>query len=135
MPRKSYNRKLTDLDVIRLFDTGKYKLDRDEWRILKKNGEPVFTYKGSRQGDYDWCRLYEQPLHRAMAVHVIIWIVTNRAEVPKGWQVHHDDECHTNNNPLNLFCLHPSDHTKVHTLRKLGRRLSGLVVQEEEVPF
>lgn len=37
-----------------------------------------------------------------------------KAQIPKGYHIHHIDGNHENNDPLNLECLSPADHAQKH---------------------
>lgn len=116
MPRPAYKERLTNEELIELFNQGKYYADLQTGLIYSEKTEcEVFTYNGSRTGNYRWIRIYDQPKHRTIAVAHIIWMVGSQCSIPKGWQIHHKDTNESNNCFSNLICLHPIDHQKVHS--------------------
>lgn len=134
MPRKQYSKKLSHLDVLRLFDEGRYSLDPDTGIIYSRKGKELYTYVGDKTDVNDkrkWVRLYAAPGHRAMAVANVVWIVMTRCEIPAGCEIHHDNENEEDNRFSNLFCIHGKDHNRLHAMR---RRLLGAAV-EDDTPF
>lgn len=112
--------------ILQMFDEGKYKIDEDEWLVLNRKDTPLKTrrstdrgtrYSQHRNGYYPKVRLHDKDRRLEICVHKLIWMVTSRCDVPRGFEIHHDDECIENNNPDNLFCLNAHDHRKVHRLR------------------
>jgi DNA-binding CsgD family transcriptional regulator len=59
--------------------------------------------------------------------HHIVWCAANGVtEVPKGYNVHHIDHDHRNNDPSNLMLMTHSEHTSHHNAsRRLPVRLSS----------
>lgn len=123
MPRPAYKEKLTDLEVLALFDAGNYSVDLATGLICGPRGKPLYVFYGNkttnvRDGDAGtpWTRLYCQPKHRSITVSRIVWIVGNRMAVPSGFEIHHYD-CDNKNNAFdNLYALSTKDHCKLHRL-------------------
>jgi len=55
--------------------------------------------------------------------------------IPEGWEVHHEDEDKTNNSFVNLFCLHPEDHKKVHGKWNKWSESDAEFAGEDDIPF
>lgn len=123
-----YSRRLSDLDVIGLFDAGLYSADLDAGVVYNRRGREVASYVGNDEGHL-FIRLYGHGGCRAVALHRVIWIVGARSSIPEGWEVHHYDLDTSNSAFVNLYCLHPVDHRKLH-----GGRLI-LEADPDEVPF
>jgi hypothetical protein len=49
-----------------------------------------------------------------MKSYRIIWEKFNEEKIPKGYHIHHIDGNRNNNEPLNLMCISPEDHFKIH---------------------
>lgn len=127
MPRKEYNQRLTDEEVIALVNEGKYQVDVDLGEVRGRSGKLLFTYHGSKRSTTPYVRLYHQPKMRSLPVSRLVWMVATQSQIPDGFDVHHEDRNDTNNRFGNLFCLHTLDHSKKHA--------NGQPESEEEVPF
>jgi hypothetical protein len=115
MPKQSYNKKLTNEDVIRLFNEGVYYADLDSGEVFSaRTLLPIFSYTGKCDGKYLFVRLFESPKQRVIAISHIIWMVGSQCVIPTGWEVHHRDRNPLNNAFENLICFHPIDHRKIH---------------------
>ncbi len=126
MPRKEYNKRLTNLDILELFKNGSYWADLNEGVVYSDHKRAaVYTYEGNAEGHL-FIRLYSEPKHRAMPVSHVVWMFGTRVPLPDGWQVHHRDKDVQNNSFDNLIAVHPIDHRKLH---------AGELVDEEPIPF
>ncbi len=70
--------------------------------------------------------LCHQGLRRSLHVSQVIWMYHTKCCIPKGFEVHHIDEDHENNDFNNLLLVHAIDHAKLHKIFNS---------QLEEVPF
>lgn len=43
-----------------------------------------------------------------------IYLTFYKTDIPKDWEIHHIDYCHTNNTPTNLVALPKALHQKLH---------------------
>jgi hypothetical protein len=125
MPRKDeYPEKLTHLEIIKLFEDGKYKVDPNKGTVISgRTGKPLFWYVGGWKAgrgapDHEtasrWVRLFSVPKARAIQISHCVWLYMARVPIPDGFQIHHRDTDQTNNCWKNLFCLFHKDHTKLH---------------------
>jgi len=116
MPHKRYTTKLTDEEILELFqEGGSYTADIEEGIVYSnKTGQPLFTFMGSERSTAPYVRLYKNPAMRAIAVSRIIWIVATQRAIPEGFQIHHRDRDPENNCFENLLALSDLDHDKVH---------------------
>ena len=80
--------------------------------IIEFNG---VKYKLMGQGKYylSQSNTNEGRKH-AKGLHVAIWEFYNKKEVPKGYEIHHKDGNHFNNNIDNLECISIREHHKKH---------------------
>lgn len=128
MPRATYRETLSDLEVLALFDAGRYQCDLEAGAILSKRGRAVHVTLGGNPKRYHYVRLYRgNSAHRMMPVAHVVWIVGNRVALPEGFEVHHRDTDCTNNRYLNLYALFKLDHQKLHDL--------NLIVNGNHTPF
>lgn len=120
--KTKYPERLTDLEVIALFDpvTGLYYIG-DNWQIYRREGRNgskpntlVKPFNASDRSTTPWVRLYNKPKWRTIAVSRIVWMVSTGQPIPPGFEIHHKDTDDRNNARRNLICLHSSDHHFVH---------------------
>lgn len=80
-----------------------YTYYRKEWRELKCDLDDKRPNKV-----YLFVRVYHKGKRRCIALHRLIWMVHNGVEsIPKGYDIGHEDDDSTNNDPMNLE-LEPS---------------------------
>ena len=114
MPRKEYNKRLTNLDILELFENGSYWVDLNEGVVYSDQKKaPVYTYEGNAEGHL-FTRLYSQPKHRSLPVTHVVWMFGTREALPAKWEIHHRDLDVQNNSFNNLVAVHPIDHRKLH---------------------
>lgn len=118
MPRKEYNQRLTDEELIGLVASGKYSVDIDLGEVRGRNGQLLFTYCGSNRSTTPYVRLYDQPKYRTLPVSRLVWIIATQSPIPQGFDIHHEDLDDKNNQFENLFALHTLDHSKKHNNKK-----------------
>jgi hypothetical protein len=58
------------------------------------------------------------PKARTLPKSHVIWIAGNRKPIPRGFEVHHDNENRRDDSFDNLFLLSTADHKKLHRLRR-----------------
>lgn len=114
MPRKEYNKRLTNLDILELFENGSYWVDLSEGVVYSQRiRAAVFVYEGNAEGHL-FTRLYSQPKHRSLPVSHVVWMFGTRESLPAKWEIHHRDKDVQNNSFNNLVAVHPIDHRKLH---------------------
>lgn len=114
MPRKEYNKRLTNLDILELFENGSYWVDLNEGVVYSQRiRAAVFVYEGNAEGHL-FTRLYSQPKHRSLPVSHVVWMFGTRESLPAKWEIHHRDKDVQNNSFNNLVAVHPIDHRKLH---------------------
>lgn len=130
MPKKYYCERLTDKDLIKLFNNGAYYCDFDHGFIYSaKTKEKLYTFT-NQQNTHLWTRFYSYPKMRAISIAACIWIIGTQCSIPKNFLVHHIDENPLNNAFSNLLCIHENDHKKVHLVSyQINKNL------KTEVPF
>lgn len=143
MPRRDeYPEKLTHLEIIELFRSGKYLVDPDRGQVLSgRTKKQLYTYTGgwkAGQGPINpeagslWLHLFATPKIRAIQVSHCVWLFKTGVPIPPGFQIHHRDLDQRNNSWRNLFCLFHMDHSKLH--RNNGE-VDDLIDNGEETPF
>jgi hypothetical protein len=127
MPAKGkYTEKLTDLEIIQLFDAGLYHCDLETGQIWSDRTDcEVFRFHGSKKSHQNFIRLYHNNKVRCYPVSRIIWIVGNRRAIPDGFEVHHRDLDNQNDAFDNLYAISNLDHHKLHGRDLLVGRQAG----------
>lgn len=117
MPKRTYNGKLTNEEIIALFDQGAYKVNPEKGIISRRDGRKLYTFFGGKEGNGDealWCRLYSRGKMRSLPVAHCIWMYKTHRSIPDGFEVHHRNTDKQDNRWKNLFCLFSMDHRKLH---------------------
>jgi len=74
-------------------------------------------------------------------IYHTIWLSSHTNRTPEwlemalanGFQIHHADGNHDNNDPSNLVLIERSDHLNLHNNKGLGRKVNGEWVTEAEL--
>lgn len=120
MSKKRKFKRLTNDEILRMFNGGKYRLiDGEVWG----SRGPIQITKN--HNGYSFVRLYSGKSRRQVPLSMLIWMVATKQVPPKNFVIHHRDRDITNNSFSNLYALHKTDHKKLHS--------NDLV--EEQVPF
>lgn len=109
-----------------------YNVDTAKGIVLGQNGKPLqVTVRTQGVSSYYFVELYHKPSdkRRKISVSIVVWMAGTRSTVPRNFEIHHRDLDTSNNAFDNLFCLHKSDHLKLHS--------SGLIDDggDSGVPF
>jgi len=114
---------MTPREVLRALRAGLYTVDRHTGAVTSKRGPVAMWQKPSGRR---FVRLYVRGKVKAIAVARLVWMSVADRVIPRGFEVHHDDEDNANDAWDNLLCLHRLDHRKKH------RAVGG---DEDEIPF
>lgn len=121
---QDYTERFTQRELLQLIRDGTYEVRRDG--TILRGGKVIKPWTRKRSGSEitDLCvTIAVKPKRSSVTVSRLVWMKFADSTIPRGWEIHHDDEDTWNCRFDNLFCLHPSDHRKAH-----GR-------WQEEVPF
>lgn len=116
--------RLSDEQVLTLLTSEVYTVCPDTAEVAR-DGKPIKPVSLKRQPGRYFVRLYGLGGVRTIMRNKLAWMAGAKALVPAGFEIHHDDENHSNDAWHNLICLHALDHRKQHARCQ----------QPEEVPF
>lgn len=116
--------RLTEAEILELFRRGIYTADVDNGVIFNRKGKRL-KCRANAKG-YRIVQFRENGRRKSIMLQRAIWMAATLSPIPEGWEVHHRDGEREHNWFLNLYCLHPLDHDKLHRY--------GLLAGEE-VPF
>jgi len=116
MPPDHYSEQLTNEDVLRMLNAGKYVVDVDKGIGYgnRNRHRPIHVHVGGKTGNYCYVRLYDAPRSRGIPLAWVVWMAATRCPIPPDFEVHHCDEDPLNNSFTNLVCIHKNDHLKLH---------------------
>lgn len=124
-----YRPVMTLAEVLGVLKSGRYRVDCESGVVYGPRGEVATTSPRGR-GGYLFVHLYAViggvRKRKTIAVSRLVWMAGTGERVPKGFEVHHEDEETQSNAFANLLCLHKLDHRKKH---------SDSVNCEEPIPF
>jgi hypothetical protein len=122
VPTSPRHRPKLPLDCVLAFlKAGEYTVDPATGTVFGRRGRPLRGFDFTKKKDgpvYTFVRIYGfyEGRYRVRTVprsHVV-WVSQTGCLVPDGWEVHHRDRDTQNDAWLNLICLHPLDHKKLH---------------------
>ncbi len=88
-----------------------YTVDATAGTVTNKKGRTLTPFV---KAGHLFVRLYLNGKRRGIALGKLVWMSVTGVEVPKGFDIHHEDENPENNGWPNLYCLHRDDHGKRH---------------------
>lgn len=117
----------TKSQVLEWLRAGVYTVDGT--RIYKGDVELVQRINKRRTSHNGDARvdLYHEGCRISMHVSHLVWMSNTNQVLPKGFEIHHDDEDCTNNQWYNLICVHPLDHNKLHR--------TSWSIPDDDIPF
>lgn len=102
--------------ILELVRRGRYQVNTDTGQVIGCRGKPITPF--FRKDDtkkHLYVRLYYYgKAVRSISVAKLVWIAYTNSLPPPKWEVHHRDEDPSHNGWINLLCLHPLDHGKLH---------------------
>jgi len=107
---------LTDSQLIKILNSGKYLVDPANGLVTKAGGEPLCTIRGklNKEGQHLFVCIYDGKCRKRVGVHRLIWLYVTQEPIPPKYEIHHRNTDKEDNRWVNLFCLHPLDHDKLH---------------------
>lgn len=96
---------------------------------VSEDGEHVYSkmkktgYFMNLKSDRGYRKINYLDGRRNVGVHLYVWQAW-KGPIPKGYEIHHIDNCPSNNNLSNLMCLTKKEHLALHlvNLKSIRRR-------------
>lgn len=106
---------ISDSEVLEYLKAGLFRVDLDTSEVFNRNGQKLTFEIHGRDSAYHSVRIKVNGKRRKIRVALLVWMAGTLSVKPVGYEVHHRDLNSLNDSFVNLLCLHPVDHRKIHS--------------------